>query len=86
MKELNEEEIYPLSGWDNIEENLSYSEIYIKQLQQQLNKVVNSKLPPSSSLPNRTHIRNKSKDYFSTKLSNGHFKRDKEFLQQYIKR
>ena len=36
MKEVNEEELYPLSGWDSIEENQSYSDIFIKKLQQHI--------------------------------------------------
>jgi hypothetical protein len=80
MKELNDEELYPLSGWDSVEENLSYSDIYLKRLQQQIAKAANSKFPSSSNLPNRKHIRIKSKEYFSTKISNCHLKRDKEFL------
>lgn len=61
MKEVNEEELYPLSGWDSIEENLSYSDIFIKKLQKNIQKAVNSKLPSSPNPLNRTHLRKKSK-------------------------
>ena len=65
MKKVNdEEEFYPLSGWDIAEDNLSYNDTFIKKLQQHIQKVVNSKSPQPPHFPNRTHFRRKSKEYF----------------------